>query len=306
MQADLLKGIIVPTLTPINDEEKIDVKGFKKLIRYLVKERMNGIFLFGTTGEYVRVCNSQAQIAIEAVMSEANSLIPVYMGVSDCGYKKVLEKVRVAEKFCCDAIVISLPYYFSVTNTEEQFLFFDSILKSTDLPVILYNMPLAVGANINIEVIERLLDRGNIIGIKDSSGDIGYLKQILTIKPDNNFKILVGDEGIAAEGLFSGADGLVPSLANIFPKLLLNLYNACCNYDRSLANFLQSKVNDINILNNCCESELASIIFKKKALSIMGICSEKAMEPCLKLSVDMQNEIRDCVEREIDLDSLQI
>ena len=224
--------------------------------------------------------------------------MPVFVGVSDCGTSKVLMNMKAAEELGADALVVTLPYYFPVRNAEEQLLFFERIADTASIPLILYNMPATIGAEIEVSVVETLAARSNVLGIKDSSGEISYLKRLLEVRARGALRVLVGDERIACEGLGMGADGVVPSLANIFPRLMVGLFEACRRNDAKEAASLQARINGINdSLNGCTPSWLASLGWKKKALQKMGICSDRVTEPFLALSRETEMTIEQMLAR---------
>lgn len=296
-----IKGIVVPTVTPIDADEKVDIPALKKLLNHLVDGGVHGIFALGTSGEFARLEEEEKQVVLETTVGEVKNRVPVYVGVADCGTKRVISNIRKAEKAGADIIVATLPYYYPVKDKEEQLRFFRAISEATDLPVMLYNIPSTTSANIDIEVIKKASERENIIGIKDSSGDIGYLKQIIDLGLGEEFRILVGEEKIAKEGLMAGAHGLVPSLGNVFPELLVNLYKACMECNEERAAVLQDEVDKINKLNRYSNSWLGPIIFRKKVLSMMGICSENMTEPYVGMDEKVTEEIEEIFD---DLKSL--
>jgi len=291
--SESLKGIIVPIATPLDEREQVDVPGTRKLIRHILDGGVHGIFCLGTTGELARLDAENVQKVIRASKEAIAGKVPLYVGVSDCGTKKVLRNMRAAEDLGADALVVTLPYYFPVRSAAEQLDYFSRIAESTRHPIILYNMPATVGASIELSVVESLAGKSNVMGIKDSSGDIAYLKQLLGVQARGTLRVLVGDERIASEGLRLGADGVVPSLANIFPRLMVGLYEACRENDAAKVSALQARIDGINdSLNGCTSSWLASLGWKKKALQMMGICGDRVTEPFLRLPEETDTTLR--------------
>lgn len=277
-----VRGVIVPIVTPLRDGESIDTAGLVKLLKHIVGGGVHGIFCLGTTGEFARLDEGQTREVIGTTVQAVGGKVPVYCGVGDCGTSKVLRNMRAAEGLGADVMVVTLPYYFPVRDPREQMVFFEQVIGSTDHPVILYNMPATIGSVIDLGVVEKLARKPNVLGIKDSSGELPYLQRLLAIKAGGNLRVLVGDESIAVAGLRLGADGVVPSLANVFPRLFVNLYDACSGGSGKRADELQERINRINAgLNDTSPSWLSSLGWKKKALETMGICAARLTQPFL-------------------------
>ncbi|MGA2975850.1 MAG: dihydrodipicolinate synthase family protein [Spirochaetia bacterium] len=291
MAPDAVKGIIIPMVTPFEQNEEIDVFGLRRLIRHIVKAGIHGVLCLGTTGEFARMDDEQIRVVVETTVEEINGRVPVYQGISDCGTRKMLRKIKNAERFGVDALLVTLPFYFPVSSTAEQLVFFERILDSTDVPVVLYNMPQTMGAGIAVAAVEKLSHRPNVVGIKDSSGRLDYLKELLALAAGGDFRVLIGEESISAEGLMMGASGIVPSLGNVFPLLFVDLYEACRRRDAAAARSLQSRIDRINRVSTGCESWLGPISCRKRMLEILGICSARLSQPALELPPAVEREI---------------
>jgi 4-hydroxy-tetrahydrodipicolinate synthase len=287
LKFDDVRGVVVPAATPLTEDEQVDETAMAKLVSHMIEGGVHGLFLLGTTGEFARLDDVQKRKAGEAAVEAIGGRVPVYIGVSDAGARKVKQNIRMAEQLKADVIVCTLPYYIPVRHPREQLHFFETVLGETDLPVMLYNIPATVNAEISLEVVEKASRKPNMIGIKDSSGNLGYLKKLVEMRPKPEYKVLVGDESLSAKGLLSGGDGLVPSLANVFPKLFVDLYKRCAAGDEEGAMRLQSRIDEINQWNKCSDSWLGALIFRKKALSMMGIGSERLAEPYLRPDSEM-------------------
>ncbi|MEF2245516.1 MULTISPECIES: dihydrodipicolinate synthase family protein [unclassified Paenibacillus] len=280
-----LQGIVVPTVTPLNEREEVQLDALRKLNEHMMKGGVHGLFPLGTTGEFARMDDEQKEQVARVTIEQAAGRVPVYVGVGDTGTRKVLRNMKKAHSWGADVIVSTLPYYYPVNDEREQLQYFEAIAASTDLPVMMYNMPATVGVNIAPSVVERLSHVPNIIGIKDSSGNYDYIHACLRIKKASSqvFQIFVGDESLSARALLAGADGLVPSLGNVFPKLLVQLYEACAAKEHERAEDLQQELSIINQFNKVGDSWLGALILRKKLLSMMGLSPEKVSHPSLAM-----------------------
>jgi 4-hydroxy-tetrahydrodipicolinate synthase len=292
-----IKGIIVPLLTPILKDESLNEHQLEKLVNYVIDGGVDAIFANGTTGEFARFSAGTRGKIVEKIVRSANGRVPVYAGVSDCGTANVKENIRRAEAAGADAVVATLPYYFPNTSEYEMYCFFETIAKATQLPVILYNIPVEVGGKIPVLLIEKLQEIDNIIGVKDSGGDKRYLDALVKQFSSPDFSILVGDEALNYYGLSNGADGLVPSLANPFPKLLAAAYKHAKEKNWEQSKYYCDIVDDMNRLNKFSDSWMSPNIWRKVALDKMGIISSYFTEPYCPVDEETEKEIEKEINR---------
>lgn len=278
-----IEGIIVPVLTPITEEETLRLDQLEQLICYLVEGGVNAVFANGTTGEFARFSpEERAEIVCTAVKA-SNGRIPVLAGVSDCGTKKVIENIRKAEKAGADAAAVTMPYYFPTTSAYEQEEFIREVTEATELPVILYNIPAAAGCSLKKEALDAVCKIPNLYGIKDSSNDAGYFDW-LRERYGGELKIFLGAEELNYYGLTHGADGLVPSLANPFPRVLSAAWKAAKDKDWESCKVHCDLVNAMNELNGFSDSWMSPNIWRKEALKQMGIMDAAFTRPHTPLS----------------------
>lgn len=226
-----LKGVIVPILTPLDENENIDSESTARLVEYLLKGGVNGLFVLGTTGEYIRLSDEQRDKFVDICAEQINGRKIFSVNVSDMGTAKILRNIKVAQKYSPDFIAVGLPPYFLIDTVDEQYEFFKHIAESTDLPVMIYNIPCCTGGYIKPECIEKLLKHKNIIGIKDSSGNLDYLADIAKLTEGADFSIFNGHENFMYEAFEIGAKGIISSSANVFPSQVAALYNAYLEKD---------------------------------------------------------------------------
>lgn len=293
-----INGVIVPLLTPINSDESVNYVYLDNLIEYVIQGGVDAIFAMGPTGEFARFDKDTRGKVAAHICKKANGRLPVYVGVSDCGTRQVIEHVKRAELAGADAVACSLPYYFPISEN-EAYDFFKDIAMSTSLPVILYNIPVACGKSISFSLLEKLLHIDNIVGIKDSSGDKQYFSGIIEIcrKRRADFKVLVGTEDMIYYGLTSGADGIVPSLANPFPRLLAELYKSSLAGDYEKLKYHCDLVNKINKINSMSDSWMFTNLWRKRALELMGITNSCFTKPYTPVNDILEKEIKAVIEQ---------
>jgi 4-hydroxy-tetrahydrodipicolinate synthase len=248
---DKLKGIIVPLVTPFTDDGRVDEISLRTLANHVVDGGVNGIFVMGTTGEFQYLPFDEQRAAIEAVVDEVGQRCLVVAGVTG---NSLEETIRNATVIGClpappYALVVAPLCYHSNRNLPQHVQRFAGLSR---LPILLYN-------NIGIvtrrwkrkdiipELAGRMASIDNIVGIKDSSGNLEYLSRILRFESPA-FRIFQGEETLILPALKKGADGAVPSMGNILPELCTNLYYAYLENDMKSAQAYQDAMKRIDAL----------------------------------------------------------
>jgi len=283
MQTDLklpLKGIIPPLVTPLVSNDSLDYEGLERLTEHVIAGGVHGVFILGTTGEFASLSHRLRKILIEETCRIVNRRIPVLTGITDPASEESLDLARFAAEKGADAVVLSPPYYFSA-GQPELLEYLNHLMKQMPLPLFLYNMPAHTKVWISPATVKAAADIPGIIGIKDSSSDLAYLKQIQYLLRDRpDFTFLVGPEEFMAEFVLTGGHGGVNGGANMIPSLYVELYHAAVTRDFDKINELQELVLQISTtvytVGHYASSYLKGL---KCALSILGICSDFMAEP---------------------------
>lgn len=270
-----LTGIIPPMATPLIDIDRLDVRGTENLVEHILSGGVHGLFLLGTTGEGPALSYRLRRELIERVCDQVGSRVPVLVGITDSAYAEALHIADVAAKAGVAAVVMAPPFYYQFSQSDIMHLI-ESTAQASALPLYLYNQPGLTKITFHPATVARSAEIPNVWGIKDSSGDMSYLKRVLELvgKRYPEFSVLVGPEHLLAESLLSGAHGGVSGGANIFPHLPVRLYNAFLAGRYEEMHALQTEINSIGApIWNADETEPGHLRRLKAALSIMGICS---------------------------------
>lgn len=273
-------GVIVPLLTPVDRDEKVQFAQLDALVDHVIEGGVDGIFVMGTSGEFARFTMDEREQIIRATVQRACGRVPVYAGVSDCGERLVKIHMERAAKAGADAVVSTVPYYFPTVSEKEMISFFQHIADFSPVPVVMYNIPVAVGASLTCRVIGEVCGHPNIVSVKDSSADPVFLDKLLARFQSEDFSVLVGDESLLHAGFLKGVDGCIPSMANPFPRLLAALYRACVQKDEARLAALCGVVNRFNLINKYCDSWMSPNLWRKTALQLMGIMGDCFTAPC--------------------------
>jgi len=286
-----LRGIIPPLVTPLLNETELDETGLKNIIEHIISGNVHGVFLLGTTGEAPNLSYKLRKEFIEKACSFVNKRIPVYVGITDTSLSGSLEIAGTAKKAGADALVISSPYYVPMTQAEFV-VYLETLVPQLPLPFMMYNMPSCTKLHMSVETVRKSRELG-AIGIKDSSGDLGYLYALIEeFKDTSDFAIIVGTELFIPETIINGGHGAVPGGANLFPRLFVDLYEASLINDQQKIQELREKLMQIETMIYDV-GDHNSKYFKsiKSAFSVMGICSDYVAMPFKKFDSEQKQII---------------
>lgn len=286
------RGIIPPVVTPLVNDYELDVPGLEKLIEYLIDGGVHGLFFLGTTGEAASLSLNLRQKLVEVAGAIINKRIPWVVGITDTCTGHSLELAKTSETAGADALVISAPYYLPMA--QHEFIDYLAFLgPKLPLPYLLYNMPGCTKFHMKVETVERAKELG-AAGIKDSSGDLGYLYELLeAFKTCSDFSVLSGTELFIPETMIFGGNGGVAGGANLFPRLFVRLYEAAVVKDLEKIYRLRKILLQIDKkIYNICPDDSKYIKTIKSALSAMGICSNYVAQPFRPSPNEQQEQMK--------------
>ncbi len=274
-----LSGIVPPMVTPLSDYDTLDQAGCLRLVEYLIEAGVSGLFLLGTTGEAPSLSYRLRGELIQLVCQAVAGRVPILVGITDTAFVESVAVANMAADAGADAVVFSTPYYFPAGQT-ELLQYVRRLVPKLPLPVVLYNMPSLTKVWFEIETLERLTDLSQIIGVKDSGGDLDYfarLCQLKQVRPD--WSVLLGPEHLMSQSLAMGGDGGVNGGANLFPKLFVRCYDATRRGDQAQVQLLQQQIDKLQAIYDIGKYASRFIKATKSGLSILGICDDKLAEP---------------------------
>ncbi|MFB0553341.1 MAG: dihydrodipicolinate synthase family protein [Phycisphaerae bacterium] len=275
-----LRGIIPPMITPLLDRDTLDAAGLERLIEHILAGGVHGLFILGTTGEAPSLSYRLRYELIERVCREVKGRVPVLVGITDTSFVESVNVARKAQDAGAQAVVLAPPYYFPAGQA-ELLEYLRHLTPELPLPVFLYNMPSYTKLVFEPETIRAAAELPGIAGIKDSSGNMPYFRQLQSLLKDHpDFSLLMGQEELLAEAVLLGGHGSVCGGANLIPELYVELYNAACSKDLPKVESLHKKVMQLsNAIYNVGQYESSFLKGLKCALSCIGICSDFLAEP---------------------------
>lgn len=278
-----LSGIIPPMITPLRARDELDHAGLERLIEHLIAGGVSGLFLLGTTGEGPALGYRLRAELVERTCRQVKRRVPVLVCVTDTSFTESLNVARAAADAGADALVAAPPFYWPLGQPEME-RYFDALAAELPLPLMLYNMPALTKTPIPVATVRRAMDHPKIIGMKDSSGNMGYLHQILRARgARTDWSVLVGDEETLAYAMQAGADGGVNGGANVFPSLYVKYFQAAAAKSGELHRLhsLVIRMGDLYRIGSHASSGIKGI---KCALSLLGLCDDFMAEPFERFS----------------------
>lgn len=285
MKKKIFEGSAVAIATPFIDN-KVNFEELKKLIEYQIANKTDAIVVCGTTGESSTMSEEEVLQTIKFTVDTVNKRIPVIAGTGSNCTNTAIRRTKFAEKVGADGVLLVTPYY-NKTSQDGLIAHYKEIAESTELPIILYNVPSRTGVNINPETVQKLAEVGNIVGIKEASGNISQVAKIANKTP-NDFSIYSGNDDQIIPILSLGGKGVISVLANILPEQTHNIVSDYLNNNIEHAKKLQLQYLD---LINLLFSDVNPIPVKE-ALNIMGFDYKEPRKPLIRLSEEKQKSLQ--------------
>ena len=285
------EGIFSPTVTPIDEKERVDERGFVNQLNRLIRNGVHGIYLLGSSGELTTLTNRERERALDIAVKTVGGRVPIICCVMDTSTQRVIQNIEIAEQFDIDAVAATPGYYYPSTDDADLIEFYQTVAASTRLPVFIYNIPSTVKTFIKPHVIAELADTcENIVGTKDSSGDWTNCLNLLALLGDRtDFSIFLGSHFALGAAVLFGADGGVVSISNVAPKQAVALYNAAKARDIDEVHRLQKWMLQLSKMYTYGQG----VSGMKACLEILGVCSARTTSPLLPLKDAEKAELRE-------------
>lgn len=278
-------GIIPPIITPFSPDGSINLPMLKQMSFHLIEQGIHGLFPFGTTGEFYAVGDKEYGRALEAVRDAATGRKNCYgkpiQLIAGCSHITTRETIRLTKLAASvggyDAVSVLTPMFISQTQ-EELYSYFRTISEHSPLPVIMYNNKPKTNITITPSTVARLArDCPNIIGVKDSTGDMTNCEEYLRLTMENRerFQIMMGRDTMILAGLHYGCSGAVASCANVAPRICADIYDKFIAGDYAGALTAQYRLAPLRIA--CSMGTFPEVI--KESLALQGMDVGKCLEP---------------------------
>lgn len=218
-----IRGIIVPILTPMDEQENVCESELRNQIDRLIAAGVHGIFPFGTNGEGYILSEDEKVRVLEICIDQVAGRVPVYAGT---GCISTRDTIRLSKKACAmgaDVLSIITPS-FAAASQEELYRHYEAVAAEVDKPILLYNIPARTGNALAPATVERLAKVDGIVGAKDSSGNFDNILQYIERTRGMNFTVLSGNDSLILWTLLAGGQGGIAGCANVFPENMTAIY----------------------------------------------------------------------------------
>jgi 4-hydroxy-tetrahydrodipicolinate synthase len=235
-----LAGVVPPTVTAFEEDGRLDLDGTVAHARFVVDGGASAVFPLGTNGEFPLLTGEERRRVVAAVADAVD--VPVIAGVGAPSTRETVAHAEHAASVGVDGLVVVSPYYYPVDET-GMVEHYRAVTAAVDVPVYVYHIPSKTGNALSLATLARLAAIDGVAGLKDSSKDVPWLAQALDAHPEVSF--LAGSDSLLFAGLELGCCGLVSAVANVFPELVVDLYEAYDRGDEAEARRLQSRVFEV-------------------------------------------------------------
>jgi 4-hydroxy-tetrahydrodipicolinate synthase len=282
-----IHGIIPPVATPMQANEDLDLPRLKWFLDHLINSGVHGVFVLGTNSEFYALDEREKQEVIATAVAHVRGRVPVYAGTGAETTREAVRLTKMAEKEGVDGVSVITPY-FVLPNQQEIYDHYRRIAEATKLPVVLYNNPATCGGvKIDVETVARLAEIPNILGVKDSSGDLQNTIEYMRVVPDR-FSVMMGRDTLIFSALMLGAKGAVPATGNIAPKLLVDIYESLQRGDQAASLAAQRKLHHVRMALTLGTAPGGV----KAALQVLGMSIGPSRSPVAPLPPDKMQKMK--------------
>ncbi len=288
MKKNQIEGVVVPVVTPVDLQDRVDEQVYRGLLRHLMGAGVHGIFVGGSAGEGPLLTAAEWERMAAIAFEECHGQVHLLGGAIDTSTKRVIERAKILVAIGYKSIVVLPTFYLKLAQPTEHLRLFGECKEALgDLNMVVYNLPSIAGSAISVEVMCEMAQRGWINCCKDSSGDMTYFARLLAEAGPLGLDVLVGSEVHASEALIAGARGMVPVSANFEPRTFVAAYEsrgseeAIKEYERRIP----------ELVENVLLKPRLWVSGAKYAVAKMGFGSGKPVSPGEPLSTAEQRDI---------------
>jgi dihydrodipicolinate synthase/N-acetylneuraminate lyase len=287
-------GIVPPLVTPLIAADTLDVAGLERLVEHVVGGGVHGLFVLGTTGEGPSLSTAVQKELVGRVVKLVAGRVPVLVGISDASLTESVALATCAAECGADAVVAAPPYYFPA-GQEPLVRWGRELADRVPLPLLLYNMPEMTKHVLEADTIRRLADCRNIVGVKDSGGDLGYFADVVRVAQAarHDWSLFVGPELLLPEACGLGGHGAIPGGANIMPRLFADLYDAVRADDPARVKSLLGQARQLAKLYEVGHMPGRIVVGIKTALAALGICQDAVASSFERFGAEQHRQVTD-------------
>ncbi len=279
-------GIIPAMVTPLTADDQINERALRRLTNHLIEGGSHAVFAIGSQGEFWAFSADEKRRVWEIVVDETRGRVPVYGGSAAVTTREAIQLTRLAEQAGVAAVSVLTPYFIS-PNDGQLYDHYKAIAEATPLPVLLYSNPARSGVKLSVSLVARLAEVPNIVGIKDSSGDLELAAEYMRVAPEK-FSVLMGRDTLILAGLLYGARGAIAATANVKPRLVADIYDKFMAGDLDGARLAQQALAPLRLAFGW--GTFPVVI--KEALDLMGMEGGPGRAPVGPLSAEQREKLK--------------
>jgi len=280
------RGIVPAMVTPFDAQDHVNETVLRELVERLISQGVHGVFVLGSQGEYFALDIAEKRQVMEVAVDATHSRVPVYVGTGANTTREAVELTRMAEDCGADAVSVITPSFISPSQ-DELYEHYNTIAQATRLPVLLYSNPGRTGVSISVALANRLAAVENIVGIKDSSGDLSLTASFVNDTPDS-FRVLAGRDTLILATLLYGGAGSIAATGNVAAALIVEIYENFVRGDFPAALQAQRRLAPLRAAFDL--GTFPAVI--KEALEMTGLEAGPARRPVGPLSPGARAELR--------------
>jgi 4-hydroxy-tetrahydrodipicolinate synthase len=288
-----LHGIVPPVLTPLNDDDTVDLRSLAALLEHLIDQGVHGLWICGTTGEFASLAPDQRAAAVRVAVEVARGRVPVVANIGDASTGLAIGHGRAAAEAGADALALTPPYYYS-NNQVELLDHFRATRAAIDLPLLVYNIPQTVKVKLDVGTMVTLANEGTVVGLKDSQNDLDWFRSVVvgTREKTPDLRGFLGTRALIDAAVLIGAAGSIPGVANLYPRWCVLTHEAAARGDWAEAARWQEMVMAGTAVTSVGTGSptAQSIGGMKAVLQAEGIIASRRMSPPLRTLTDAEAE----------------
>jgi 4-hydroxy-tetrahydrodipicolinate synthase len=284
-------GIIPAMITPMNEDQTVNEVALRQLVHRFLNAGVHGLFCLGTNGEFFSLTADEKVRIASIIVQETAGRVPVYAGSGAISTQETAELSRKMEEAGVSALSVITPY-FNAISQHELIRHFETVAAAVSLPVLLYNIPARTGNSLEPRTVAALSTVPNIVGIKDSSGSFDNTLQYIEMV-DSEFAVLAGTDSLILWTLMAGGTGAIAATANVFPELVVSIYEHWRNGELGQGMTAQKKLRAIR--SALQKATLPSAL--KEALALLGFPAGPPRNPVLPVDGQTRSELADVLEQ---------
>jgi len=278
-------GIIPALATPMLEDESIDEDGLRALVAHVIERGVHGVFAAGTQGEFYGLSAEEKRRVFQVVVETAAGRVPVYAGTGAPTTRETITLTGMAAELGVNAASILTPYFIR-PRQDELIRHYEAVARAVHLPIVLYANPGLSGVGLEPDTVAELAQIDNIVGIKDSSGNLNLTADYISDAPAG-FSVLAGNDGLIFSTLELGGAGAIAATGNVVPRLLVAIYEHARAGEFEAARAAQAQLARLRKTFGLGTFP----VIMKEALHILGVCGARARSPVTPLSAEAKNNL---------------